>query len=197
VKVTTSGSAVFNGGSVDVYAEYENTAGNLNYLGDITGGTTATLGEITGIPSAKSKIVLAFDSVAVNVTSGSSLLAILCGDSASYATETEHGLKNWDAGSTGASASFQSNDGGGFELIQIGSGGNNLLHSGIIEMVRIYGTNTWSVNGALGRESSSTYQFRVSGRLTLTNEMDRLKVLVKTGGSPGVFSGGTVSVYSI
>jgi len=195
-KIKTSTGTFGANGSIDVYGEYQAVStGGLTHLGDITGGTTATLGEITGIPSSKSKIILAFDSIAVNVTSGSSKISILCGDSASYATEAEYGAENWDAGSSSEGSTLQSNDGAGFELVGIGTGGNNLLHSGIIEMVRIYGTNTWSVSGALGRESTSSYQYFVSGRITLTNEMDRLKIIAKSGGSPGVYSGGTVSVY--
>ena len=175
---------------------WENVAANaiaggvagLTYIGTISGGTTGTLGEIIGVPASAERIVCVVRDMGLNVSSGTAYPTVQIGDTASYST-TDAGTQDLSA-----TAGIAWTTGNGAQLLSVGGGGNTLPHSGIIELLKSHGTNTWVINSALARTSGTSFVFNSVGYSTVSGTVDRIRINNVTG-TAGTFSGGTVDVF--
>ena len=164
------------------------TAYVLQHLNSIGGAWTSvatfnttgtTLGETTAIPAGATEIRVSLFELK-NSTAATTLTAqLLAADTATYSNTTYGGCSGVDN-----AAEVDWTDGVTLdELVGAASQDNY----GYLRLIKMSANNTWLVYGRHGTETGTDYMYRIVGRMVLAGEMDRLKIIAKSG--TGSFTG--------
>jgi hypothetical protein len=156
------------------------TAGSLEYvdnlvLGTAQNSTSGTSIDFTGIPSWVKRVTVMFNGVS---TSGTSGISLQIGDAGGIeATGYALGTSNAATSTT----EF---------LLTGGSSANAGVYHGGATLV-LLGSNTWSVQGVVGRSDASA-SFIVGGSKTLSDTLTQVRL--KSGNGTDTFDAGSINL---
>lgn len=178
---SSTGSLLNLSGSAIVYV----TASSLEILDNISVGTSvaSTSGtsiDFTGLPSWVNRITIIFSAVS---TSGTSNQLVRIGDGSFIAT----GYVSTGIAAGSANLVSAANSTAGFVMFQAGAAGSI---NGHMVLTRVTG-NSW-VSSHMATIDTLNSRFG-SGRLTLTNALDRVRITTVNG--TDTFDAGTINIF--
>lgn len=155
------------------------TTGMINSATAVN-STSGTSIDFTGIPAGIKRVTLMFQGLSTN---GTSLPRIQLG-SGSVTTSGYLTVAGYFGSSQAAASST-----GGWDFY--GDGGAGSLRTGQIVFTLI-GSNTWVGTGMFDDEASTVYVWAMSGKVTLSGSLDRVRVTTVNG--TDTFDAGSINI---